>query len=289
MEGFIRASLVGKIQRRFKIIDGNHLPLAQAREMVRYQDKNRQVPAFAVNQIYCKDDETFYDCDTRSSASKTAFNDVNSRYLLSNTDIAENRAKPEQMPADLALNIHGIPTVEGKRYAPGKAAPLFESEGLRYVNTFTERGIVKIPDKPAVKDLRDLEIVKEHFALLYPDTRERGILISFLAYIARSHGRVNFAVLLVGPEGDGKTTLIRMMDPVLGKENTFTVTGKLIEEAFNPWAEGHRLVNIEEVHWVGRSRYDVKNAIKPYITNDTINIRRMRRTLITSPTRPHTS
>jgi hypothetical protein len=116
--------------------------------------------------------------------------------------------------------------------------------------------------------------VRKHFAHLVPEERDRELYLSWLAHIVRTRRRPNWAVMLQGTEGDGKTFFRVMMGRVLGDENVRSVDGTILQSSLNAWAADALLIVLEEVRLVGHNRHDVLNRIKPQITNPMVSLHR---------------
>jgi len=121
-----------------------------------------------------------------------------------------------------------------------------------------------------------LALVKAHVAMLFPDQRERELLLSYLAYtVQHLDRRITWAPLIYGGEGAGKTFFFELMRNVLGNSNAMPVSAKQLQQQFTGWAEGNRLVVFEEIRLTGHNRFDVLESLKPLLTNRTVDVRRM--------------
>jgi hypothetical protein len=194
--------------------------------------------------------------------------------MLTKKDSLEGRSRPENLPSDVAMNIHQIQKADQRRYMPGMDE-IFTMNGIRYANTYSDRNVPEVPDEISRDDKRNIERVKAHFTHLFPDERESRIFLDYVAYIVQNPGkRPNWAVMLQGTEGDGKTFFGVLLGAVLGAENVRMLNAKTVQGDFNGWAEGQQVVFVEEIRLHGHNRYDVLNQIKPLITNDVIEIHR---------------
>jgi hypothetical protein len=167
-----------------------------------------------------------------------------------------------------------IRTVYMRAYLPG-VEEFFTMNGLDYANIYSERNMPPVPVKLGRQDRENVQRVLHHFHHLFPDKREAEIAISWFAYVVQERKRPNWAIMMQGAEGDGRSFFGSMMAAVLGGDNVRTVNAKTLEDKFNGWAEGQLFTLIEEVRMIGHNRHDVINSIKPLITNDTIDIRAM--------------
>jgi hypothetical protein len=275
LDPFTRNQLVGILQTRYKAITNQVLPVGMARDMVRFEQKARQVPKWLEGYVYCQMDEIFYSRTKRHSLSTQAFNQAFGRHLLTDQEKAEGKAVPEIKPADAALNLYEIPVVYSRFYLPGEDE-LFRLNGVAYVNSYDGRNVPTVPETLTAADRRNTAMIEAHFEHLFTSTKDRRVLLDALAFIVQNPGkRLNWAILMQGTEGDGKTFVFRLMACVLGLENVTTIGAQAIEEKFTPWAEGNQFVFVEEIKLQGHNRHDVLNRVKPLITNEMVPIRRM--------------
>lgn len=272
---FQRNQLVGLAQKAFKRLTDSPLTIRAARDMLRYEAPQiGDLPKWLQGWVYCEMDETFYSTISKRVLSKTGFDDVHARFLLSKLDVLEGKSIPEHVPSKLALNLHQIPVVWNRMYMPNEEL-LFRLNQVAYVNSYDARNVPAIPASLTKADKRNVEIVKGHLAHLFDSAKDRAILLDYMAYIIQSGRRVNYAVLIQGTEGDGKTFFFRLMACVLALENCNLVSGQALEEKYTSWAEGNQFVFFEEIKLHGHNRYDILNRVKPYITGEFVPIRRM--------------
>jgi DNA polymerase III delta prime subunit len=99
------------------------------------------------------------------------------------------------------------------------------------------------------------------------------MVINYMAHTVQFPGRkIRWGLLIKGQQGDGKTTLARVLSMVMGGNTVRVVSNESLNSAFNGWAFGACLLAIEEVRAIGHSRHDVLNKLKPIVTNDIIEI-----------------
>lgn len=238
------------------------LSLADAREMVRYDPATAEMPDWLKGWIYLQHADRFFNTITGQSLPERAFNSTFKRY---SNDV---------LPADIALKLVKIRTVYMNGYLPG-SDDYFWLNGFEYANTFSRRNMPEIPAVLQGTDRENVIRVRDHFSNLFPDEREHQLAISFFAHVVQTESRPNWAIMMQGVEGDGRSFFGHMMAAVLGGDNCRTISAQRLEDRFTAWATGQLFTLIEEVRMIGHNRHDVLNSIKPYITNDTIDIRAM--------------
>lgn len=273
---FQRDLLAKTIQEKLKKITGVGMAIGAVRNLVRYENpENTATPSWLEPYVYIQHTESFFNMKTGQSLTTKAFDQSYGRYMMTKQDRLEGKSAPEHAPSHAALHRYEIVTVANRMYLPGQPS-IFEVDGVPYVNAFNED---TIPEAPATLNRQGRRMVDRflrHMEHLFASERDRKLLLSWMAHIIQTNGRSNWCPVIQGVEGDGKTTIATVMAAMLGgHHNTVTINGDSLAEKYTPWAEGSLFCFVEEVRLHGADRYAVINKIKPFITNDTVPIRRM--------------
>lgn len=176
----------------------------------------------------------------------------------------------EKSAATLALNDYKIPTVVDTMYWPS-ADRIFEYEKKNMLNAFFESGC-----EPA-QDIDDdgqavIDMFMQHIRFTLSDEREQCILLDWLAFVVQNKGqRINWALLLQGSQGTGKSYFVKVLQLILG-EHVRNLDPTAIAGRFTGWAHGSLVVAVEEIRISGTNKYEVLDRMKPFITNDTVQI-----------------
>lgn len=271
----LRESLIKPLQEQFKKITGNGMSVTAMRSTIRYENPEFQnTPPWLAHFVYVQKDETFYSTKTRQSLSVRAFDATYGRYMMTKKDRLEGRSSPEHTASHVALYRYEIPTVENRMYLPG-FEELFEHAGLQYVNSYSKDSLPATPERLNKRQRRLVRRIEEHLEHLFANDRDRKLLLSWMAYIVQTGGRVNWAPVIQGGESDGKSFFHMLMGSALGIGNVRTIGGDALAEKFTPWAEGVQFCFVEEVRLHGKDRFAIINKLKPYVTNVMAEIRRM--------------
>jgi hypothetical protein len=83
--------------------------------------------------------------------------------------------------------------------------------------------------------------------------------------------KFQWAPLLQGVEGNGKSLFTRCLAHAVGKKYRYYPKAKELDGKFNAWMPGKLFYGVEDVY-VPSHRQDIIEALKPMITNDTIEI-----------------
>lgn len=240
-------------------------------------ESSSNLPAWCEGWVYLLNGDRFYNINTNVSLTERGFNAQYDRELLTEDDKKNGVAVPQSRAAMMAANVYGIPTAHNTAYVPGMPR-MFEMGGKRYANTFDESSVPpsKLADTPEEFDA--IAKVENHFKVMFPDERERALLLDYLAYNVQFPAeKIVWAVLVQGAEGSGKTWMSTLMSAVLGPENASPLSAASLQDTFTGWAEGRKMLFIEEIRLHGANRYEILDKMKEYVTNEQITVRKMQR------------
>lgn len=133
-------------------------------------------------------------------------------------------------------------------------------EGLAYANTYTPLDILRVPG--------DVAPLLEHLRKILPDERDRRILLSYMAACVQYRGvKFQWAPLLQGVEGNGKTLYSRCVAYAVGERYTHWPRADQVGAKFNAWLVGKLFIGVEDVY-LPEDRGEVLELLKPMITNN---------------------
>ena len=278
IDGLSRSTLAMIAKDRRDAITGTRTSLVEIRKAISYlPKKNDKTPSWAEGWVYDVSDDRFFHLERKISATKQGFDAMYDRYALTKQDILNGVQTPSRSASDLCLTMYRIPVVDGRRYMPGRDSVFHEPDGT-FANTYPEHEIPAKPEVALPRDKRNVERVRAHIAHLLPDEREQRMFLDWLSWIVQNPGKhANYAVLLQGVEGDGKSFFAELMRTVMGVSNVTMVNANtLIKFNFSDWAYGQCLCCVEEIRIVstkGQDKWEAINKMKPYITNNVIEVR----------------
>lgn len=236
-------------------------------------------PAWAQDWAWIIALDKFMHTRTKETMSILSYNTRFDRYMAPFADADGNVLKA----ADAASRLWGVPVFSAAEYNPGCAIE-FARDGLSILNTYRPDLLPAMPDTLSKNDLKAIATVETHLEILIPDARDRGLLLDFMAYCVQHPGKkIRWAPMLIGMEGDGKTAFLVLMGIVLGSRNFRVLNNKTLESDFTGWAGGQCLIGVEEVKLHNHNRFDIFNALKPIISNDTIEIHAKGKDPVTVP------
>lgn len=183
----------------------------------------------------------------------------------------ESECKILEKPASVvALNDFKIPLVVDQMFWPG-AGVTFNYEGKQMLNSYHCSGVEPCGAIDA-DGQRVIDMFMDHLRFTLSDEREQRILLDWMAYVIQNPGkRVNWALLLQGAQGVGKSYFGNVMQMILG-ELVRNLEPTAISGRFTGWAHGALVVVVEEIRISGANRYETLDRMKPFITNKTVQI-----------------
>lgn len=183
----------------------------------------------------------------------------------------ESECQMFEKPASVvALNDFKIPLVVDQMFWPG-AGVTFSYEGKQMLNSYHCSGVEPCSAIDA-DGQRVIDMFMDHLRFTLSDEREQRILLDWMAYVIQNPGkRVNWALLLQGAQGVGKSYFGNVMQMVLG-ELVRNLEPTAISGRFTGWAHGALVVVVEEIRISGANRYETLDRMKPFITNKTVQI-----------------
>lgn len=284
-----RESLAQALVDAFKAL-GTKYPIAQCRKLIAENrvEKRREksygdddLPEWARGWVWVTDDDKFYRMDTDEWLTMQSFNAKYNREIQGQDDEFHKTA------SWVALEDLQLPTVTRGKYAPmrvpGRAingkvidSLVFEEDGVLFVNTFRPSSVPPTADVIDADGRQAIEVVLRHVRLV-AGGRQRivDILLSWIAFNVQWTGlKIRWAPLIKGIEGDGKSFFGLLMGALIGRPNVRNVSPTVLGTDFTGWAEGACVAVLEEIKLTGHNRYDILNALKPYITNTSVEIHR---------------
>ena len=266
------------LKQRLKAL-GNVLPVANIRKLVAPVSKARGtnvgpfvsgLPDWAQDWVYLTSEDRFLHLGDKRKVTPQGFNFIYDRELLP-------LAGDEPVSASRFVKDMGMDHVSAELYAPNQ--PLrFEYLGLQCVNTYRPDRLPSVPPEWDAVSVETAWLCESHVIKLFGGNRETAyILLDWMAWCVQNPGvPVQWAPLIKGAEGDGKSILGKMLRAAMGTDNVKEVSTKALSDGFTGWGEGACVRILEELRIHSGSRLDLLDVIKPYLTNEYVTVRRMR-------------
>lgn len=156
-------------------------------------------------------------------------------------DQANEKVSRDAWEAFTQSQIVRPPIVDRTAFRPAcPPGAIIREPGRTVVNTFW-------PVQVARK-VGDVTPFIRHLELILPDERDRTIALSYMAAIVQNQGiKFQWAILLQGVQGNGKTLLARCVAEAIGLKYTFWPDAAGLESDFNGWLERTIFVGVEEI------------------------------------------
>lgn len=154
-------------------------------------------------------------------------------------------------------------------YRPDVDAMMFSVDGIQFLNSFLPATVPSAdPNWQAHDAWRQAH---DHIHNVIPDGADT--IIKWLAHNVQFPGRkILWAPVLVGQQGDGKTTIASILQIAMGRKNVSPVQPETLFSEFTGWAEGRCVRVLEEIRVIDKGRTSVMDKLKPMITNDVIEV-----------------
>lgn len=284
LEKIDRETLVKHVQRRLAALEGVSPSIAAVRDLLaaprvvelptddaELGDALSLAPAWAQPWVWDAGADCYVHRRTKEVRTITSFN---AEFARNGADliVGDERFDPHTM----MTRFWRVPVVSGRMYYPPADSrdPIITFEGVRYLNSFRADLVVKPDAKVTPSGERLRKALERHLSMLTPDARESALLRYWLAHNYMHPGvKIRWAPTIKGCEGDGKTIFLDVLGEVLGAANVHTLNGDtVLNSTFTGWAEGAAVVMVEEIRFQGHNRFEVANRLKPYITNDRVDV-----------------
>jgi hypothetical protein len=150
-------------------------------------------------------------------------------------------------------------------FKPQRASgEVIKEAGFSRVNTYWP---IEVP-----RMVGDITPFANHLAKLLPNERDRLITLSYMAACVQYKGyKFQWAPVLQGVEGNGKTLLSTCTAEAIGKRYVHWPKANKLCAQFNGWMRGNILYCVEDIY-VPSSRIEIIEELKPMITGKELEI-----------------
>jgi len=118
----------------------------------------------------------------------------------------------------------------------------------------------------------DTTLWDAHMAYLFPVEAERNIFLNWLAWVVQNQDKKpHYAMLLIGQNtGTGKSFVARVLEQIIGEENTKRPKSSSIGGDFNSWVKDCKLAIVEEI--LVLKNIQAMNALRDTITETRLEV-----------------
>ena len=137
---------------------------------------------------------------------------------------------------------------------------IWHIEGTAVVNSY-------VPIKTASKKGNPKPFL-DHLVRILPDVRDRDIVLAYMAAVVQHPGvKFQWAPLIQGAPGNGKTLLSRCVTEAVGRAHCHTPKSQELTSRFNDWIDRKIFIAVEDV-FVSEQQAGLIEVLKPMITSD---------------------
>lgn len=140
-----------------------------------------------------------------------------------------------------------------------------ERDARSYVNAYWPLSIERRPG--------DATPFLQHLEKLLPNERDREIVLSYMCAVVQHQGRkFQWAPLIQGVQGNGKSTLSRCVAYAVGQRYTHWPKASKLSSQFNGWMPRKVFYAVEDIYAAGVASDEVIEELKPMITGEFLEI-----------------
>lgn len=174
-------------------------------------------------------------------------------------DTANEKTTRDAWEAFTQSQAYRCPRADSTCFRPDEApGALISRGGQVFVNTYWP---VDVPRK-----VGDAAPFLDHLRRVLPDERDRLILLCYMAACVQHKGvKFQWAPLLQGVEGNGKTLFTRCVAEAVGRRYVHWPKASKLAAQFNSWMLGKVFYGVEDIY-IPDSRAEVFEELKPMIT-----------------------
>lgn len=185
-----------------------------------------------------------------------------------NMDMRNDKLSKDAWEAWTTNQAYRPVTVDGVCFKPNlESGAIVHVSGQSFVNTYFP---IMVPRKQG-----DATPFLQHLERVLPVHRDRTILLSYMAACVQYKGiKFQWAPLLQGVEGNGKTLFTRCVAEAIGRRYVHFPPANEISEKFNSWLFNTVFIGVEDIY-VPNQKQEVFEILKPMITSDYLAKRAM--------------
>lgn len=180
-------------------------------------------------------------------------------------DNANERTSRDAFEAFTQSQAYRSPRADGTCFKPDRApGELIRDAGRTRVNVWWP---VNVP-----RTVGDATPFLVHLAKVLPVERDRVILLSYMAACVQYKGvKFQWAPLLQGAEGNGKTLFTRCVAEAIGRRYVHWPKASQLGSQFNAWLLNKLFYGVEDIN-VTHDKAELLEELKPMITGEELQI-----------------
>lgn len=137
---------------------------------------------------------------------------------------------------------------------------LIKQEGITALNVYVPVEVKRTPG--------DVSPFLSHLCNVLPAEQDRAILLAYMAAVVQHKGvKFQWAPLIQGAPGNGKSLFSRCLAEAVGKRYTHMPRASEIDEKYNTWLFDKIFIGVEDIYTPNNKR-EVLEILKPMITSE---------------------
>jgi hypothetical protein len=174
-------------------------------------------------------------------------------------DAANERTSRNAWEAFTESQVFRPPRADSVAFKPNEQPGILITKGGQtLVNTYWPVDVPRMKGDPAP--------FLAHVAKLLPDARDQQILIAYIAACVQHQGyKFQWAPLLQGVQGNGKTLISRCVAEAIGARYVHWPKASKLSNQFNGWMVGKTFYAVEDI-FTPQNREEILEDLKPMIT-----------------------
>ena len=185
-------------------------------------------------------------------------------FALDNTNDKTTRNPYEAFMDNQSVRFDKVDSVCFRIDVP--SLEIIEEEGLTLVNTY-------VPIKTK-RTKGDVSLFLNHMVKLFPNETDHAVIMAYMAACVQHAGyKFQWAPLIQGGEGNGKTLINRVIEKAIGRRYTHYPNASDLAGGglkFNGWIMDKLFIALEECYVADRK--EITEPLKVLITNDRVEI-----------------
>lgn len=174
-------------------------------------------------------------------------------------DAANERTSRNAWEAFTESQVYRAPRADGIAFKPNETpGALITKGGQTLVNMYWPVDVARTAGDPAP--------FLQHLAKVLPDEHDRQILLAYMAACVQHQGyKFQWAPLLQGVQGNGKTLFSRCVAEAVGARYVHWPKASKLSNQFNGWMVGKTFYAVEDI-FTPQNREEILEDLKPMIT-----------------------
>lgn len=261
------------LKERFQTLHGVKYPIASMRKKIKSDLKeNKQIPEWCKEWVCIATHNCYYNMRTNAMYKSEMFNQKNTQYV---TEELGSDGDSNLTAHKYVMKYGFIEVCDGFVYLPEHKEKIVHIDGKAMYNKFNSTTL-PMPSHNITDDgYMAIELIKRHLELLVGKDNAETLLCWIAHNVQYPSRKIMWAPVLQSGYGFGKQFVGELLQRCMGYDNVKIVGPQTIVDKYTGWATNSAVNVLNEVRIAGQNRFEVMNKLKPFITDDIIDVRDM--------------